>query len=114
MKDEIKEKLDYFRKYATLYENIIINEIEDYIITLQEEKEDYKTRCEKVGDMIQFIAFNSERPLTMTELNKVYYILKEKERNFTKEELEAEEDYYKRHQVPFKENYKDYYKGSDK
>lgn len=40
--------------------------------------------------------------------------LKESERNFTKEELEAEEEYYKRHQVPFKENYEDYYKGSDK
>ena len=40
--------------------------------------------------------------------------LKGSERNFTKEELEAEENYYKRHQVPFKENYEDYYKGSDK
>lgn len=114
MNDEIKEILDYFRKYATLYENIIINKIEDCITNLQEEKEDYKSRCEKASSMIQFIAYNSERPLTLTELNKVYYILKEKERNFTKEELEAEEDYYKRHQVPFKENYKDYYKGSDK
>lgn len=62
MKDEIKENLDYFRKYATLYENIIINKIEDYIITLQEEKEDYKSRSEKAIKM-----FDNEN------LNKYYY-----------------------------------------
>lgn len=39
------------------------------------EYEDYKSRCEKASGMIQFIAFNSERPLTITELNKVYNIL---------------------------------------
>lgn len=75
MNDKIKEILDYFRKYATLYENIIINTAEDYITTLQKEEENYKLRCEKAGDMIKFIAYNSERPLTMTELNKVYNIL---------------------------------------
>ena len=45
-------------------------------IKLCNDLDDYKSRCEKAGEMIRFIAFNSERPLTMTELNKVYYILK--------------------------------------
>lgn len=37
--------------------------------------EDYKSRCEKAREMIRFIAYNSERPLTIAELNKVYNIL---------------------------------------
>lgn len=38
MKDEIKEILDYFRKFATIRENTMISEIEDYITNLQETK----------------------------------------------------------------------------
>ena len=37
MKDEIKKILDYFRKFATIRENTMISEIEDYITNLQEE-----------------------------------------------------------------------------
>lgn len=37
--------------------------------------QDYKSRNEKAREMIKFIAYNSERPLTITELNKVYNIL---------------------------------------
>lgn len=37
MNDEIKEILDYFRKYATIRENTMISEIKDYITNLQKE-----------------------------------------------------------------------------
>lgn len=68
----------------------------DYITNLQEEKDDYKfrfnlmanfrdkglareweykSRIDKAREMIRFITYNSERPLTITELNKVYNIL---------------------------------------
>ena len=36
---------------------------------------DLQSRNEKAREMIKFIAYNSERPLTITELNKVYNIL---------------------------------------
>lgn len=49
MEKEIKKILGYFRKYATIRENTMITEIEDYITNLQEEKEDYKSRCEKAN-----------------------------------------------------------------
>ena len=39
MNKEIKEILDYFRKYSTIRENTMINEIEDYITNLQQENE---------------------------------------------------------------------------
>lgn len=49
MKDEIKEILDYFRKYATIRENTMITEIEDYITNLQEENEILKEMNVCVG-----------------------------------------------------------------
>lgn len=53
MNNEIKEILDYFRKYATIRENTMISEIEDYITNLQQEKEDYKSRIEKAAKYIK-------------------------------------------------------------
>lgn len=44
MNDEIREILDYFRKYATIRENTMISEIEDYITNLQKENEKLKMR----------------------------------------------------------------------
>ena len=46
MKDEIKEILEYFRKYATIRENTMISEIEDYITNLQEKLEVSQTNEE--------------------------------------------------------------------
>lgn len=37
--------------------------------------QDYKSKIDKAREMIRFIVYNSERPLTITELNKVYNIL---------------------------------------
>ena len=54
------------------------NRREDEIMSLRDEcvdGETYKSRCEKARGMIRFIVYNSERPLTITELNKVYNIL---------------------------------------
>ena len=45
---------------------------EDY---LKEHLEDYKSRIDKAREMIRFIVYNSERPLTIAELNKVYNTL---------------------------------------
>lgn len=42
MNDEIKEILDYFRKYATIRENTMISEIEDYITNLEQANERLK------------------------------------------------------------------------
>jgi hypothetical protein len=83
MKDEIKEILNITE--TADYKKLSVDElivIKDYIIDLQVENrqtkllnELYKLRNEKAREMISFIAFNSERPLTITELNKVYNIL---------------------------------------
>lgn len=56
MNDEIKEILDYFRKYATIRENTMISEIEDYITNLQGEKEDYKSRCENAYEELTYMS----------------------------------------------------------
>jgi hypothetical protein len=45
----------------------------DFMIDKNDEKQKV---IDEASGMIQFIAFNSERPLTITELNKVYNILK--------------------------------------
>ena len=41
-KDEIKEILDYFRKYMSIGDCIRLSKIEDYITNLQEENEHLK------------------------------------------------------------------------
>lgn len=50
MNDEIKEILDYFRKYATIYENTMISEIEVYITNLQNENQILKENNEKMQE----------------------------------------------------------------
>ncbi len=42
MKEEIKEIISYFRKYATIRENAMLTEIEDCITNLQQEIENLK------------------------------------------------------------------------
>lgn len=49
-KDEIKEKLNYFRKYNTFYENTMITEIENYINNLQEENKRLKFTIQDTYD----------------------------------------------------------------
>ena len=44
MNDEIREILDYFRKYATIRENTMISEIKDYITNLQQENQKLKEK----------------------------------------------------------------------
>ena len=82
--------------------NNIINELEKY---LEQQWLEWKDEYN-----FEVYSMAKEDKVILDKLKE----LKESERNFTKEELEAEENYYKRHQVPFKENYEDYYKGSDK
>lgn len=41
MTNEIKEILDYFRKYSTIRENTMITDIENYITNLQEDIANY-------------------------------------------------------------------------
>jgi hypothetical protein len=38
--------------------------------------EELQQRIDKVLGMLEFYVFNGERPLTISELNKLYYILK--------------------------------------
>ena len=54
MKDEIKEILDYFRKYSTIRENTMITKIEDYITNLQEENERLKEYRESYRKELDF------------------------------------------------------------
>lgn len=75
MNDEIKEILDYFRKYATIRENTMISEIEDYITNLQKEKEDYKSRVEKASEDIKDI-FKDEKWYENYEYNDLENALK--------------------------------------
>lgn len=63
MNDEIKEILDN-KLYFDLEEEDYIK-IKDYITNLQEEKEDYKSRCEKANQYIkknthEYKMFNEE------------------------------------------------------
>ena len=70
LSDEIK-KADKWSKrelYKINYQRLLVNK------RLREENERLKMNNGKASEMIKFIA--TERPLTMTELNKVYYILK--------------------------------------
>ena len=50
MNDEIREILDYFRKYATIRENTMISEIEDYITNLQNENQILKDNNKNMQD----------------------------------------------------------------
>lgn len=52
MTNEIKEILDYFRKFATIRENTMISEIEDYITNLQNEIFDLKDTIQNKNDCI--------------------------------------------------------------
>lgn len=52
MTNEIKETLDYFRKYSTIRENTMITEIEDYITNLQNEIFDLKDTIQNKNDCI--------------------------------------------------------------
>ena len=81
--------------------NNIINELEKY---LEQQWLEWKDEYN-----FEVYSMAKEDKVILDKLKE----LKESERNFTKEELEAEENYYKRHQVPFKENYNDYYEGSE-
>jgi hypothetical protein len=83
---DLKTLLDYItnlqEENEKLKENIRKDEVYFKTFELAEEcdqKQDiidtYKSRIDKASGMIEFIAFNSERPLTITELNKVYNIL---------------------------------------
>lgn len=81
---EVENYITNLQDKVEWYENIEVNKTIDKfrlehnkeIKRLNKENEDYKLRCEKASELIRFIAFNSERPLTVTELNKVYNILK--------------------------------------
>ena len=84
MYNEIKEIIEYIssRTVDDILLEDYFKELEDYITNLQESEayyygyyKDCKSRIDKARKMIQFIAYNSERPLTITELNKVYNIL---------------------------------------
>ena len=59
MNKEIKEILDYFRKYSTIRENTMITEIEDYIINLQESEAyyygNYKDCASRIDKSIEYI-----------------------------------------------------------
>lgn len=101
-KDEINKLLDYitnlqeeletYKDTETYSKSFLYKENKERLKAnqrLQEENEKLKekigrledrlinrrTRIDKASGMIEFIAFNSERPLTMIELNKVYNIL---------------------------------------
>jgi hypothetical protein len=47
----------------------------------KEKLEELKQRIDKATGMLEFLVFNGERPLTINELNKLYYILKGSEDN---------------------------------
>lgn len=60
MKDEIKEILEYYRKYMSIKDCVKLSKIEDYITNLQESEayyygyyEDYKQRIEKAIEIIK-------------------------------------------------------------
>ena len=70
MSDEIKEileilgecnnsKYEYFGEYISLYQ---LGLLLDYIYNLQEEKEDYKSRCEKAIEWVKKNMYYFPRP----------------------------------------------------
>ena len=52
-----------------------LNDVVGYINELERQCKKQKEVIDKASELIRFIAFNSEKPLTITELNKVYNIL---------------------------------------
>lgn len=63
MSDEIKEILDYFRKYMTIDDCIRLNKIEDYITNLQQENDRLNNiinELEKWAKSIQLTVYRSD------------------------------------------------------
>ena len=87
MTNDIKKILNQIGYYQHIHEHLTLKPKEldilaQWIINSQEEMEKLrstyigeKLKNDKARGMIRFIAYNSERPLTITELNKVYNIL---------------------------------------
>lgn len=53
MNDEIKEILDYFRKYMTIEDCIRLSKIEDYITNLQEENKYLDNEVNNMTDYVK-------------------------------------------------------------
>ena len=71
--DKMQKEIDCLYK-ALQEQNKMTDEQIEKAFTIASEHI-YKSKNEEAREMIRFIAYNSERPLTLTELNKVYNIL---------------------------------------
>lgn len=81
-KDEIKEKLNYFRKYNTFCENTMISEIEVYIDNLREENEKLNNKIHDISETL------NETYNNRTELRNENERLKEENEKLKKEPYE--------------------------
>ena len=81
MNNDIKEILDYFRKYATIRENTMITEIEDYITKLEQENKKFKNWINALNKDNHNYKSKIDKALKALHNSKEYKVMKELEFN---------------------------------